>query len=993
MKKISKFLSIFLVAFAFTFTLAACNNNKPSDDPNTPDTPDTPDNPNTPDNPSDPTSNKVKYQVLAKCVNGKPIAGAGITLYDAKNNKEYTDYTAKNGYATFELEKGSYLVEGEDLPGYTIRDDGDIITDGKGEKLVSEVIYDAKLITDQEMPSDTIYSQGDVMYDYTFTGYDFSQYDERLNSYKEVTYKLSDLLESNDLVVLNFWYTTCTWCKREFPMMESAYAKYKDKGVKIIGINPGEQINDTLDVVNAFAQSMNLTIMSTVGDTTLVSPFQVSGWPTSVFIDRYGLIGLIESGAITTVEKWEAVFDEFLGDDYEPVYNDPNGGSTVAPTETFPGSDVLVNASVVEGLKDKFTFSNEDRSGYEFNWPWISSKLDGKPGIQPSNKGVHSSYSISYFTVTLPANNVLALDVYCSTDDSDILGIFIGGKRMNQISGISSKGYVTQYVYVAGDTDEEIIVELFFYKDKSGSLGDDTVVINNIRYFDASELTTPVYVMRQASNDFNQYTGKYGSYITPVMGTDGYYHVNSANGPLLLAALLDNNTHFSNASITEYLASDDYKDKFVDDQGSFYNTISQYGEYANNSTYSLASDTLPTNGLTPITEQLKDALIRFTKTMGSDDEDKSVEWLQMCVYVEFYGTNGEDPVGDPIKGLARFNAYEAKEFDENNPDETTNSVEFTFALLPKGYYFKFTPSKSGVYRVYSINGTSAETSTEVSFEGGSTQYYAGENRDTFAKYMGIDLNEGAGDEFNFLDFRYYEAGQTYYILPAFWLVDNLGILKWRVEYSSEAEYHYYQASESTFSTTTDADGNMTGTIISRPNINVQLGDDKYYHPVRNGQIINEEYIYADFAYVTGVFSGSNLTYMLEYDVKNSDGSTVTVHSFDFTKDEFEKDYSAEDIAKYGLTDRTEDAKKYIYETMYKKDSDGNYVKNENNEYVLKDGYGTDPDFGLCKVDATLQSILQGLMDKYTFYGISGSWMKLCYYKGYLGPVESSSNNN
>lgn len=997
MKKISKFLSIFLVAFAFTFTLAACNNNKPSDVPNTPDNPETPDNPNTPDNPdtpdnpSDPTSDVVKYQVLAKCVNGKPIAGAGITLYDAKNNKEYTEYTAKSGYATFELKKGAYLVEGEDLPGYTVKDEGDIITDGKGENLVSEVIYDAKLITDEEMPSDTIYSQGDVMYDYTFTGYDFSQYDERLNSYKEVTYKLSDLLESNDLVVLNFWYTTCSWCKKEFPMMEEAYAKYKDQGVKIIGINPGEQVNDTLDVVNAFAQQMKLTITSTVGDTKLVSPFQVSGWPTSVFIDRYGLIGLIESGAITSVAKWEAVFKEYLGDSYVPKYNDPNGGSLVMPDVEFPGSDALVDASVAEGLKDKVTFANEDRDGYEYNWPWkvahfVDINGNHREGIQPSNKGVHSSYSISYFTVKLPANNVLALDAYCSTDDGDILGIFINGKRMAQLSGISDNDIQTQYIYVAGDTDEEITVELFFYKDKSGSLGDDTVVINNIRYFDASELTTPVYVMRQAATDFDKIESIYNSYITPVMGADGYYHVNSANGPLLLAALLDSNTNFSNTSIASYLASN--PEYFTDAQGSFYNVIDQYGAYATNSTYSLASDTLPTNGLTPITEELKDALVRLTYNVG-EDEDKSTEWLQMCVYVEFYGTNGVDPVGDPIKGLARFNAYNTVEFDSSNADETTNSVEYTFALLPKGYYFKFTPEKSGVYKIYSV----VSEPTEVDFEGGSTQYYAGELRDEFAKQMGYVTSKGSvvtGE--NFVDFRYYEEGKTYYIKPSFWDVDYVGTLNWRIEYIAASDYHYYQASESTFSTTVDADGNMTGTIISRPNVNVQLGEDGYYHPVRNGQIITEEFIYADFGYVTGVFS-SNLTYMLEYEVTKSDGTVIKVHSFDFTKDEFENDISEEDIAKYGLTDQTEVVREYIYDTMYKKDSDGNFVKDDDGNYVLKDNYNTDPDFGLCKVDATLQSILQGLMDKYTFYGISGSWMKLCYYRGYLGPVESSSNND
>ena len=803
-------------------------------------------------------------------------------------------------------------------------------------------------------------------------------------------------------------------------MMEEAYAKYKDQGVKIIGINPGEKVNDTLDVVNAFAQQMKLTITSTVGDTKLVSPFQVSGWPTSVFIDRYGLIGLIESGAITSVAKWEAVFKEYLGDSYVPKYSDPNGSSLVKPNVEFPGSDALVDAAVAEGLKDKVTFTNEDRDGYEYNWPWkvahfVDTNGNHREGIQPSNKGVHSSYSISYFTVKLPANNVLAFDAYCSTDDGDILGIFIDGKRMAQLSGISDNDVQTQYIYVAGDTDEEITVELFFYKDKSGSLGDDTVVISNIRYFEASELTTPVYVMRQAATDFDKIENIYNTYITPVMGADGYYHVNTATGPLLLAALLDTNTKFSNQSIAEYLASN--PEYFTDKQGSFYNIIDLYGGYAANSTYSLASDKLPTNGLTPITEELKDALVRLTYTLGKD-KDKSTEWLQMCVYIDFYGTNGEDLIGDPIKGLARFNAYNTFEFDSSNADETTNSVDYTFALLPKGYYFKFIPSKSGVYKIYSV----VSQATEVYFEGGSTQNYAGELRDEFAKLMGYNTSKGSkvtGE--NFVDFRYYEEGKTYYIKPAFWNVDYVGTLKWRIEYIAAYDYHYYQASESTFTTTTDSDGNMTTTIISRPNIDVALGADGYYHPVRNGQTINEEFIYADFGYITGVFSESNLANMIEYEVEttitNSDGSTskkkVVVNAFDFTKTEYGETITQEyldkninepskgkfDIKVSDLRDMTEEVKLYNYDAVCKKNDKGEFVDKDGNvttdpsKYVECDDKATNPDYGLVKVDEKLQSILQELMNKYTFYGISGSWMKLCYYKGYLGSVESSSSNN
>ena len=36
-------------------------------------------------------------------------------------------------------------------------------------------------------------------------------------------------------------------------------------------------------------------------------------------------------------------------------------------------------------------------------------------------------------------------------------------------------------------------------------------------------------------------------------------------------------------------------------------------------------------------------------------------------------------------------------------------------------------------------------------------------------------------------------------------------------------------------------------------------------------------------------------------------------------------------------------------------------------------------YGLIKVDKDLAEMLQLLMDKYTFEGITYSWLKLCYY--------------
>ena len=66
---------------------------------------------------------------------------------------------------------------------------------------------------------------GDVMYDFTLTTVDG----------KEIT--LSELFANGKkAVVLNFWYTTCTYCIEEFPYLQAAYEKYQDE-IELIGIN------------------------------------------------------------------------------------------------------------------------------------------------------------------------------------------------------------------------------------------------------------------------------------------------------------------------------------------------------------------------------------------------------------------------------------------------------------------------------------------------------------------------------------------------------------------------------------------------------------------------------------------------------------------------------------------------------------------------------------------------------------------------------------
>ena len=485
----------------------------------------------------------VTYKVKTQSISGKPISNAYVTLKG--RNGEYSGFSDSNGQASIKAPAGTYEVQCEDMEseGYVVDSSSDgIQIDDSGEETI--VKFQPQLIQEQ-MPENIKYAENDQAYDYTFEGYDFGS---KTNFGEKVKWSLSDLLEDNELVILNFWYTTCSWCVREFPYLIDTYSQYQDK-VKVIGINPGERYNDTVDTVKTFASEHKLNIMSTVGDTTLIAPVGLKGYPTSVFIDRYGTITMIEDGAITTKDKWDGLFAKYTGDNYVPTYE--ASGSEVTPDVDFPGSAVLEKAALAENVSA--TFKEEDRENYKNIWPWVATE-DGT-AIKPSSKGINDSYSIAWMDITVPANKVLAIDYKASCEDGDRLGIFLDGKRLCQMSG-NDKSFKTQYLYVAGNTDEKISIEFFFHKDSKTAMFDDTVYINNVRFLEQSELTSKFQVIRQAaSGEINPFTLKWSNYITPVFNeSDGYYHVGSEDGPLLLAALSDKNTHFSNKEIITLLA-------------------------------------------------------------------------------------------------------------------------------------------------------------------------------------------------------------------------------------------------------------------------------------------------------------------------------------------------------------------------------------------------------------------------------------------------------
>lgn len=238
-----------------------------------------------------------EYTVELKTEGGMPLEDIGIKVYTDKKLDDlvWAAETDEEGKTSFTAEgSNKYTVILEDLPaGYetagelTLRDEHTVIT------------AKAVLQKSNEL-SDITYKAGDVIRDFTIT----SVSGERLS--------ISALLKEKKAVVLNFWYLNCEPCKMEFPYLEKAYKEYAED-IEVIAVNP---LDGGESSISDFAKAEGLTFPMAKGETEWEKCMQLTAYPTTVVIDRYGTIAMIHKGAVTEDGVFEKIFEYFADEAY-----------------------------------------------------------------------------------------------------------------------------------------------------------------------------------------------------------------------------------------------------------------------------------------------------------------------------------------------------------------------------------------------------------------------------------------------------------------------------------------------------------------------------------------------------------------------------------------------------------------------------------------------------------------------------------------------------
>lgn len=840
-----------------------------------------------------PKSGIDTYTILVTSMGGVGLADVSVTV-SSDGAQIASGQTDNNGQFTFEADKGVYDVAVADLPlGYSLVETNSYKTSAENTTLV---ILAASSVLKEPVPENKVYKQGDIIYDFSIT--------DSTDKNNDVTYTLSDVLQTKKMVLLNFWNTHCTPCMGEMPELELAYRQYKSDA-EVFGINVPllgtDRISDvrgvrTTQYTDADGNKYSLTFPLAIDNNNMPFHFNMTAIPVSVVVDRYGVVALIHTGSMDK-SAFAALFAKYTSDDYvqdKTPGGDGNGdgdgdGEELVrekPTVSQPASSEIEKAINGAGFSGSY-YPETQSADAEYSWPWLIGETNNEKYIYPANHEINYSFATIYTKVTIQDSDVknvngkvvLLFDLQWSCENLyDYFYVIVNDTLVYEYTGTEQWGtWQSCYALIAVEPGEYTLC-LMYVKDEQTSEGADTVRIKNVRLISIPEINIPSLDMpREAARAWDG--NDYNSYISVVVDEDGFYHKDTVTGPYIVADLM-NTTSFNSRLNTTWSISafavngyfdynkvdsdDPLHDPLLDDT----DAIAIWAQAANNSEL---------YGLTLINDELKELLNKFIKTQVKTFNDNM--WLEFCKYFDHYGTDKTDtgistPERNPIRGLLNSTAVKAVaahdgEFGDlkNIPDEYKNKVVLPRLIVPRGFKYVFTPEKSGVYRFRSQSKALSDTMAWImNYDAKDGDYLVSTDSQL----------ENADEEYNFVITYYLEAGVPYILATCFSDVGNTGEYTFTTEYLGESYYVWQFASRNYFTTTDDE----MSQLVNYMNVMPVFFNGTYYNAKKdkNGNYLTQnglylpnldDPIYVDFLTGARFFDNGSLELCFTYGEKST----------------------------------------------------------------------------------------------------------------------------
>ena len=910
------------------------------------------------------TGDEMMCTVTVTSEGGMRMAGVTVCATDAEGNVVKEAKVGANGKANFYLDDGEYGVKLKGLPlGYYQTSFGQKISNNSPD---ASVTLGIELVDEDDRPAGFKYNIGDVMHDFTVPTLDGG------------SLTLSEILEEKDMVFLNFWYTTCSPCLTEMPWMNNAYNDERYAGqFEMIAIHNSAMA--TVEETTAFVESTNWTFNFSHSDlTNLEKYFIVGGYPTTVIIDRYGVVTLCETGRLDNQTECNDLIAKHLGNGYTQKF--AYGGATTGgetgdgyerPEVTVSAPD---NATINSVLGTSGLTYTPDADPYV--WPFIVQEVDGRECLMASNGptlGVdaHRTSAALNVKVNVPecddyTDYTFTFDYKISSEyEADFLYVLVDGVIVQEYSGPDmipddyGNLYVpaewkTSYAYVPVRSGEHTL-SFVYYKDGNTSDGEDTVYIDNLRFAPIGEGQTYVYrdAATNRNNDNDGFkigddpidTPRFDNYANVYFNeVDKLYHVHSVDGPLLLANLMDTSSNWSKYPLWNYLAVGDYLQ--YTDGGEVINLKPVVEEFANAELQSL-------NDYVSVTQELKEFLEFITIQFGSGYEN---EWLEFCCYYDAYNI---EQMENPCAGV---NFRYAIEISNEGMDvisaETRATVNLRVALNPRGYRYEFTPTVSGVYRISSDTSISTDPSSLLPMVWFTEKNYKTNEDGDPIFFESIGFN-----------FQYrLEAGVTYYIAAADFDTDKIGD-KYEIVITflgNDTLYELNTCAKLPYENILDGNGNISHQIQAK-GISWGIDDKGYVRELRNDNSFGS-YIYVDMVNVTEFIDNFSLKDIIEavvmkFDYDGDNKVDKTINAFDFTG--LKIDTTGDGILDTEVVDKNGNSYGNCLEKMK-----GYLAQATAKDAELK---------GYAKVTEELRTMLELFTEQIHDEYIRNAWQTMCYY--------------
>jgi len=829
----------------------------------------------------------IAYSVTLRTEGGLKLKGYTLRI-DKDDAPVLLRETDDNGSIAFSLEKGRYTVRALGLPdGYTAEP---AVVDA--DNVAATIVAISKTPTLPTNPPSR-YVLGDIFPDYSFT----TPYEV---DGAPITVSIAETLKTKRMIILNFWGTKCSYCVQEMPAMQSIYERFGDK-IEIIAVNNYVSlgVTDSNTVIENFYKQNGYTFPMMRDTFGFTDKFALTGWPTTVIIDRYGAIARIERGGIPDEGLWERLVEMYAGDEYtqtftpgdkesDSIRNEVSKPDITVPADHYDKMATVLNntAEFPEGAKVEW-YGAPDTEEYSLAWPFLFGTVEevspAEQVVYSSNTQKHTSYSVLFANITAPAGSVFTFDYYADTEaDGDILSILWDGKVIKEIDG-NSDGWKTCKLYV-DLTDEPHSLAMTYMKDSSTHVGKDNVYIRNVRFTEITDFEDGTDMLRGAAYGGPTSDGDAYRYYAPVsLGEDGYYYVDKSglqnaavagndDNPMLFVNLT-NATNWSGISLQNYaIAIDPQSGEYLIDMTDAERAI--WSKYFHSAINSDIPQMIPVDDT--LLAALKSLMQKVKTVFDKPSESATLrenEWLELCYFFSHYGEG--EPKGNPIIGLTEKTAIPAV-LGENVADIQRLIQPLSFNI------YKFTPTESGVYKIYSSEVPETQAVQIWLYDDATSALdplaYCGDYYVT---------RDGKGEQ-NFELYYYLTAGHTYYFDIALDMPAKLKF-KFTVENVGASASVLLPAAYPDYVMIVDKDGNpvldQNGNVQFDVNNPVEFTKDSdgYYRAVNPDGSVGS-YIYLDLIYPNAAMGTLSIEKMLDKYIPDpgKPGTNLTFKTFDFT---------------------------------------------------------------------------------------------------------------